>query len=133
MGTTSIPQLRDHLQGETETPLLGWEQHFFQAGCRQAQRAVREWLEQADAWLLEVKPAGWSVVGKRQRTWVTRFGEVTFERRLYQDEGGRYRFLLDEVLDLPAYQEASPEVMEAVVHLTTGVAFAPRQPRCWLA
>ena len=122
MGTTSIPQLRAHLQGETETPLLGWKQHFFQAACRQAQKAAQAWLEWIDTWLLAHKPAGWRVEGKRPRTLVTRFGEVTFERRLYQDEGGRY--LLDEVLELPAYQDASPEVMEAVVALATVVAFA---------
>ncbi len=45
-------------------------------------------------------------------------------RRLYQDAEGRYWFLLDEVLALPAYQDASPEVMEAVVALATVVAFA---------
>jgi len=59
----------------------------------------------------------------RKRTLVTRFGEVTFRRRLYRDEAGRYRFLLDEMLGLPAYQAASAEVMEAVVMRVRGVAF----------
>jgi len=99
MGTTGIPQLRAHLQGETETSLLGWEQHFFQAACRQAQRAAQEWLEGIDALLLAHKPEDWRVVGKWRRTLVTRFGKVTFEPRLYRDEEGRYGFLLDEVLE----------------------------------
>ncbi|NPA26450.1 MAG: hypothetical protein GXO36_02460 [Chloroflexi bacterium] len=41
-----------------------------------------------DAWLLGHKPRGWQVVGMRKRTLVTRFGEVTFRRRLHRDETG---------------------------------------------
>ncbi|MFZ5434924.1 MAG: UPF0236 family transposase-like protein [Bacillota bacterium] len=37
------------------------------------------------------------VVGPRERTISTSFGEVTFPRRLYRDkETGKARFLLDE-------------------------------------
>jgi len=59
MSTPSLPQLRTHLQGETDTPLLGWEPYFFQAACRQAQQAAQAWLEGLDRWLLAHKPAGW--------------------------------------------------------------------------
>ena len=112
------------MQAETGTPLWAWEERFFQEACRQAQQAAQAWLEALDALLARRKPVGWRVVGKRRRTLVTRFGEVTFVRRLYRDEEGRYRFLLDEVLDLSAYQGASPDVIEAVVLLASGVAFA---------
>ena len=124
MGATSIAQLRTQGQAETGTPLWAWEEGFFQEACRQARQAAQDWLEGLDTLLLRLKPAGWRVVGKRRRTLVTRFGEVTFARRLYRDAQGRYRFLLDEVLDLPAYQEASPDVMKAVVLLATGMAFS---------
>ena len=123
MAEQSITQLRARWQEEMSIPFAAWEGHFFQEACRQAQQAAQAWLEEADAWLLRHKPKGWRVVGLRRRTLVTRFGEVTFRRRLYRDEAGRYRFLLDEVLGLPMYQAASAEVMEAVVMLVRGVAF----------
>jgi len=124
MDGNRIPQLRTHLQRQTETPLEGWESYFFQRACRLAQEQARTWLEELDEQLLGVKPRGWRVVGKRSRTLVTRFGPVTFERRLYRDERGGYHFLLDDVLGLPAYQAASWEVMESVIMLVTGMPFA---------
>ena len=124
MTEQSITQLQARWQEEMSLSLADWEGHFFREACRQAQQAARAWLEKVDAWLLEHKPQGWQVVGMRKRTLVTRFGEVTFRRRLYRDEAGRYRFLLDEVLGLPAHQAASPAVMEAVVVLASAVAFA---------
>jgi len=123
MREQSITQRRARWQEEMSISFAAWEGLFFQEACRQAQRAARVWLEKADAWLRQHKPRGWRVVGERKRTLVTRFGEVTFRRRLYRDEAGRYRFLLDEVLGLPAYQAASAEVMEAVVMLVRGMAF----------
>ena len=67
-------------------------------------------LEEA---LFAQRPTCWAVIGFRQRTLVTRFGEVCIRRRLYRDERGRYRFLLDEYLGLQANQAATPE-MQAI-------------------
>jgi len=61
-----------------------WEQHFYQQACAWAREAARTYLQQLDDQLLQAKPPGWRVVGKRQRTVVTRFGEVSLERRLYR-------------------------------------------------
>ena len=72
-----------------------WEEHIFQAACAwgkaQAEALLRSW----DDNLLEQKPAGWRVEGFRERTVMTRFGEVRIRRRLYRDEQGNGRFLLD--------------------------------------
>jgi len=76
-----------------------------------------------DQALLDEKPAGWQVVGRRKRTIVTRFGEMTVERRLYRDEKQEERFLLDEALGLEPRQVATPEVKEAVVALAADVSF----------
>lgn len=122
MDEKRIPQLQADLQ--TEIPLEGWEGYFFQQACRLAREEAQKWLEEVDKLLLAVKPLGWRVVGFRSRSLVTRFGSVTFKRRLYQDEEGAYHFLLDEVLGLPAYQGASLEVMESVVLLATSLPFA---------
>jgi hypothetical protein len=44
------------------------------------------------------------VMGFRQRILVTRLGEACFRQRPSRDESGRYRLLLDEYLELAAYQ-----------------------------
>ncbi len=117
-------------QREEGFALAQWESYWFRQACAWARREAQAFLERLDAWLLAHKPEGWQVVGQRTRTLVTRFGEVTFRRRLYRDPQGKARFLLDEVLDLPAYQAATADVTEAVVALVAETAFV-RAARCW--
>jgi len=100
-----------------------WEVHFYRLACAWAREAVEAYLRQMDDVLLKAKPAGWRVVGKRRRKGVTRFGEVTLERRLYRDGEGKGRFLLDEVLGLMPRQVATPAVHEGVVALAADVSF----------
>jgi hypothetical protein len=45
--------------------------------------------------------------GKRLRYMTTLFGDITFYKRLYQERGGRYRYLLDEKLGLTKNQRVS--------------------------
>lgn len=48
MGGNRIPQLRTHVQRQTEAPLEGWESYFFQRGClwpkRRLERGWRSWM-----------------------------------------------------------------------------------------
>ncbi len=115
------------LQIEVTCPedLRAWEEHFYRVGCAVA-RALAAWfLQHVDERLWrEEKPAGWRVVGKRRRTVVARFGEVTIARRLYRDREGEHHFLLDEHLGLESRVVATPEVQEAVVRLAAAVGFA---------
>ena len=100
-----------------------WEEHIFQAACAwgkaQAEALLRSW----DDALLEQKPAGWRVEGFRERTVMTRFGEVRIRRRLYRDEQGNGRFLLDELLELPPRQLAVPVVTEKVIEMASEMGF----------
>jgi len=123
MLTQSIAQLRAAWQREEGFALAQRESYRFQQACAWARRKAQAFLERLDAWLLAHKPEGWQVVGQRTRTLVTRFGEVTFRRRLYRDPQGKARFLPDEVLELPAYQAATADVTEAVVALAAETAF----------
>ena len=53
-------------------------------------------------------------VGRRTRTVLTWFGEVRLSRRYYRDrQTGERRFLLDELVGLPARQRLSPLVVVA--------------------
>jgi hypothetical protein len=54
---------------------------------------------------------------------VTRFGEITIRRRLYQDERGNYHFLLDEYLGWASAQAATPSLKRSIVSLATTVPF----------
>ena len=57
------------------------------------------------------------MVGFRERTMVTRFGEVVIRRRIYRDENGRSRIALDEHLGWESHQQASPSLTESIVSL----------------
>jgi hypothetical protein len=45
--------------------------------------------------------------GKRLRYMTTLLGDITFYKRLYQERGGKYRYLLDEKLGLTKNQQGS--------------------------
>ena len=45
--------------------------------------------------------------GKRLRYMTTLLGNITFYKRLYQERGGKYRYLLDEKLGLTKNQRVS--------------------------
>ena len=65
-------------------------------------------LEGADEALHQERPAGWQVVAIKERTLVTTVGALRLKRRLYRDERGKARMLLDEELGLPARMRVSP-------------------------
>jgi len=58
-------------------------------------------------------------------------GYISFRRRVYVDETGKRRKLLDEVLRLRPYQRNSPKVQELACNLATDSSY--RQTACWLS
>ena len=62
-------------------------------------------------------------VGWRERTLVTRFGEVRVRRRLYHAPDGAAHFLLDEHLGWPAGQAATPAFAALLVDWASDVPF----------
>jgi hypothetical protein len=109
MGDIIVP-----LEGEfAPEEARGWEGKVFRRVCAQGQREAAAYLEELDEALFEQRPGDWAVVGFRERTVVTRFGEVCIRRRMYRDESGKYHQLLDEYLGLKAHQAATPE-MQAI-------------------
>jgi len=96
-----------------------WGSQVFEQVCVAGKREAREYLGQLDESLYATRSAGWSVVDFRERTVVTRFGEVRLWRRLYRDESGEYRFLLDEYLGLQVHQAATVE-MQAMSTMLCG-------------
>lgn len=96
-----------------------WEGKVFEQVCVAGQHEAVEYLGQLDESLFAARPTGWRVVGFRERTLITRFGEVHLWRRLYRDESGAYHFLLDEYLGLKAHQAATVE-MQAMSTILCG-------------
>lgn len=109
MGEHIISLEEEYVREEAQ----GWEGRIFREVCAQGQREAAAYFEALDETLYEQRPDEWAVVGFRERTVVTRFGEVRMRRRLYRDERGKYHPLLDEYLGLKANQAATPE-MQAI-------------------
>ena len=97
---------------------INWEEESYQQGFAFAREQARLRLEALDAELLRGKPKGWTVLGFRERTMVTNFGEEVIRRRLYRDPDGQSRFALDEHFGWESHQQASPSLTESIVTLS---------------
>ena len=73
--------------------------------------------------MLNCKPKGLNVEGFRNRTVVTRFGEVVVRRRMYRDGDGNTMFALDDYLGWKPRQQASPSLTESIVSMASAVPF----------
>ena len=100
-----------------------WGEESYLEGCAHAREQARLRLERMDDELLRRKSKGWKVVGFRERTLVTRFGEVVVRRRIYRDEDGQSRIALDEYLEWESHQQASPALTESIVSLSVHMPF----------
>lgn len=100
-----------------------WEAECYQYGCKAAREEAIRRLKAIDDRLFQQRPKSWKVEGSYKRTLVTRFGDLTVRRRLYQDDEGNYHFLLDEYLNWQPYQQASPSLTEALVDSATNSTF----------
>lgn len=100
-----------------------WEENCYQLGCRVARAIAKDYLAQKEEQIFQKRPVDLGVKDLRERTLVTRFGDITVRRRRYQDEQGAYHFLLDEYLNWRPYQAATPSLTEALVESATGNTF----------
>ena len=81
------------------------ERIVFNLTRKLGQALMEEFLQMIDDQLkTERKRGELSNQGKRWRYMNTLLGDITFYKRMYQDEGGKYRYLLDEALGLTKNQ-----------------------------
>jgi len=86
----------------------GLETAVWELACSWGRRKLEAYLRHLDRKLMAERSPGLRHVGVRERTLVTRMGEVVLRRAYYVDlETGRYRYLLDEALKLPPRERAS--------------------------
>ena len=73
-----------------------WEEECYQIGCTVAKQVASQYLQEIEQKLFDEHDKALRMKDIKQRTVLTRFGEVNVKRRLYQDRDGNYHFLLDE-------------------------------------
>ena len=105
------------IDGEQRRLGVDWEETSYREGCAYAREKAVTRLRTLDDELLRCKPRGWTVLGFRDRTMVTRFGDMVVSRRMYRDSEGRTVFALDEYLGWKRRQLASPSITECVVDM----------------
>ena len=98
---------------------IDWEEECYREGCAYARAQAKHRLSALDDELLGDKPTGWTVLGFRERTLVTRFGDVVVRRRMCRDDAGQTRYRLDEALMWKPYQQASPSLTESIVSMAS--------------
>jgi hypothetical protein len=74
----------------TEVNPEDWEEQFYQIGCRLISSMCSIVMSMVEERLFQSRSEDMRVIGFRERTLVTRFGDVTVNRRLYMDRKGEY-------------------------------------------
>jgi len=99
------------------------ERIIFDLSRKIGQELLEELLQIIDDRLMAERERGsLSNQGKRLRYITTLLGDITFYKRLYQDRGGKYRYLLDEKLSLEKNQRVSKlyEKIEGLLAFVSG-------------
>ena len=116
----------DHIRQEEiniEFSSKQWEEECLNIGCQKARDEAVKMLTQIEQRLHERRDKSWKVVGFRERTLLTRFGEITIKRRLYKNNNDEYCFLLDDYMNWRPNQSATPSLTSAIVDSATKLSF----------
>jgi hypothetical protein len=94
------------------------EKEIFRIVCKEARKRFKKILEEIDQAIMENRDKDkFKLKDIKKRTIDTLFGEVTIKRRYYQDSNDKFRFLLDEYLNIPANERQSPALKEIALDL----------------
>ena len=105
--TINLPCLKLNIP-EKEINFHYLERIIFDLSRKIGQEILEELLQLIDDKLMAERERGkLSHQGKRLRYLTTLLGDITFSKRLYQDQEGKYHYLLDEKLGLEKNQRAS--------------------------
>jgi hypothetical protein len=94
--------------------------------CQKVSSQIFTWaLEQLDTRLMNERDRStWKVVGFRDKTAISTFGEFLYKRRLYKNKkSGETSFFLDELLGWPKRATITPRLKELAVKLSTELPF----------
>ena len=99
------------------------DESIYQGMQSAGKRLYGELLQAVDDGIQEVVPEGWENTGREKRQMTTCLGTVQFKRRVYRDEIGRRRKLLDEIVGLEKYSRYSLSVMQKGCFLASELAY----------
>jgi len=100
-----------------------WEREILKEGLNFSLKLAQAFLTLLDEELAKKRNPQWKLIGKRKRTLFTLFGPLKVERRLFKDEQGRFRFLLDEKLGWKKGKCATSDFLTLVAQLSTGLPY----------
>ena len=100
-----------------------WEEECYQIGCKVAKKIASQYLQETEQKLFDKCDKVFRMKDIKQRTILTRFGEIAIQRRLYKKSKDEYCFLLDEYLNWRPNQSATPSLTEAIVDSATKLSF----------
>lgn len=80
-------------------------------------------LHRFDDELKSKVPSSWRLTDRRSRTLITLTGEIRYKRRVYVDEFGCRRYLLDEILGITSYQRIESAAFLWIVHMAANISF----------
>ncbi len=92
---------------ETED-FLAFEEDAYSMGYKIIADAISKAIELFDDELYQQRPSDWKVKERVWRSPVSEVGQLSFRRRVYVDEVGERRSLVDEILDLPKSAHITP-------------------------
>ena len=99
---------------QEKVPIDAVEESVHSLATGLGQQVLHRVIHVLDDRIARNMPAGWRNVGTEMRWMVSSLGAVRYPRRVYQDEQGRRRKPLDELLGLPPYVRMSGRVRERV-------------------
>ena len=80
-------------------------------------------LQAIDEGIQEVVPETWANVGREKRQLVTSLGTMHYKRRVYRDESGKRRKLLDELIGLDRYGRYSLSIKQKGSYLASELPY----------
>lgn len=91
--------------------------------CQEVCEELALGLIELDNILMKKRSNDLRLIGFRERTLVTLFGNLILKRRLYRKEDGNYIFLLDDLLGLETGERVSDNVKEMIRDLSEKVSY----------
>jgi hypothetical protein len=118
-----MKEMIEELVAEVKVEPGKWEEVVQEVAYGLARQVAVALLKRLDDGLMEERGEGLRAVGCRGRWVTTLFGDIWVKRRVYRDEGGRYRCLMDEAIGLRKRCQSSSRLEALATYLSTHLPF----------
>ena len=108
---------------ELKHSFLDTEKMLLTKAIEWAREAFKHFLEQIDLLIQRCRPASLRIAHKRSTWYRTWLGPIRVNRRQYQGQDGKYRYLLDELMGMDKYRHTTFAVKEIACRLAGEMPF----------